>query len=441
METVQEIALDFWRVLSDMAPYLLFGFFVAGVLSVVISPRLVERHLGGRGIWPVVKAAAFGVPLPLCSCGVIPVSASLRRHGASKGAVTGFLVSTPQTGVDSILVTYGLLGPVMAIFRPIAALVSGVIGGGVVAATDGDGHGARAAPEQCEDACCVSDGHGLVRRMLSYGFVTLARDLARPLLLGLAAAALISALVPKDFFASYLGSGVGAILILMILGIPVYVCATASVPVAFALIARGVSPGAAFAFLVTGPATNAATLAVIWRVLGRRTAVIYLATVAISAVAGGLVLDHLVTAKEVSAGQVAGWMIPDPVKWASAAVLLGVLGAGLLKKEPAADDREHEHEDDHDAPEDAEGSHASHVTTLRIVGMTCSHCAASVERALGECEGVASAVVDLAAKEATVSGGDYDAAALRAAVEGLGYRIEDSPPPRRATGGEEEAWR
>lgn len=425
METATKIALDFWDVLSDMAPYLLFGFFVAGALSVLVSPKTVERHLGGRGIWPVLKAAAFGVPLPLCSCGVIPVSASLRRHGASKGAVTGFLLSTPQTGVDSILVTYGLLGPVMAIFRPVAALVSGVIGGGIVAATDGDGQEVQTAPEECQDACCAPDGHGPVRRMLSYGFVTLARDLARPLLLGLAAAALISALVPKDFFASYLGGGVGAILILMALGIPVYVCATASVPLAFVLIAGGVSPGAAFAFLVTGPATNAATLAVIWRVLGRRTALIYLSTVAISAVAGGLVLDFLVTAKDISAGQIAGWMIPDPVKWASAVALLGVLGAGLLKKGSAADD--HDHEDAPDECEDDACAHASHVVTLQITGMTCSHCAAGVERALGECEGVTAATVNLAAKQAVVSGQGLDATVLRAAVEGLGYRVEDSP--------------
>src|SRR5512136_424986 len=115
-----------------MAPYLLFGFLMAGILSVAISPETVERHFGGRGIRPVIKAAVFGVPLPLCSCGVIPVSASLRKHGASRGATTAFLISTPQTGVDSILVTYSLLGGVVAVFRPLAALISGIIGGALV---------------------------------------------------------------------------------------------------------------------------------------------------------------------------------------------------------------------------------------------------------------------------------------------------------------------
>ncbi len=136
VEYVTNVVWGFWLVLGEMAPYLLFGFFVAGVLSVFISPELVERHLGGGGIWPVIKASAFGVPLPLCSCGVIPVATSIRRHGASRAATTAFLISTPQTGVDSILATFSLLGPVFAIYRPLAALVSGMLGGIVVAASE-----------------------------------------------------------------------------------------------------------------------------------------------------------------------------------------------------------------------------------------------------------------------------------------------------------------
>ena len=127
----KSIAIGVWATLSEMSPYLLFGFFVAGILSVLISQRIVERHLGGRGIWPLLKASIFGVPLPLCSCGVIPVSMSLHKHGASKGSVISFLLSTPQTGVDSIFVTLSLLGPVFAVFRPLAALVTGIVGGGL----------------------------------------------------------------------------------------------------------------------------------------------------------------------------------------------------------------------------------------------------------------------------------------------------------------------
>ena len=422
MENPQDIIAGFWGVLGEMSPYLLFGFFVAGVLSVLMSQRMVERHLGGRGLRPVVKAAAFGVPLPLCSCGVIPVSASLRRHGASKGATTGFLLSTPQTGVDSIMVTYSLLGPVFAVFRPVAALVSGLIGGALVAATDGgNGQAGADGPERRQDPCCTDDRHGRAQKALQYGFVTLPRDIARPLLIGLVVAALISALIPKDYFAPYLGGGVVAILILMALGIPVYVCATASIPVAYALIVNGgVSPGAAFAFLVTGPATNAATLAVVWRVLGRRTALIYLATVAAGAVAGGLILDQLVTAEAIRARAEQGmrWMMPEPVKLVCAIALLGVLAVGLFRRGVLAAGPGARGHDGQDAPT------PGRTTRLHISGMTCSHCAASVQRALAECEGVETAAVDLAAGVATVSGEHYDPGALARAVEQIGYRVE-----------------
>jgi len=429
-ETLRTIAVDFWVVLAEMSPYLLFGFLAAGALSVLVSPQAVERHLGGRGIWPVVKAAAFGVPLPLCSCGVIPVSASLRRHGASRGATTSFLLSTPQTGVDSILVTYGLLGGVLAIFRPLAALLSGILGGGVVAATD-DREPASTAPRDCRDACCAENGHGKIHRMLQYGLVTLPRDIAKPLLVGLAVAALISALRPEDFFAPYLGGGLLAIVVMMVIGIPVYVCATASIPVAYALIASGgVSPGAAFAFLVTGPATNAATLAVVWRVLGRRTALIYLATIVLCAVVGGTVLDQLVTRADIRAEHGTHWMPPDFVKWISAPVLLGVLLTAICRKAPAARDG-HRHE------ADATGDGLPRqVTRLGIRGMTCSHCAENIRRALAECPGVESVAVDLGANCATVSGAHYDPDALREAVERVGYRVRQGEQEKTPADGE-----
>jgi len=129
---IKLIITDFWDTIAEMSPYLLFGFFVAGLLSVLVSQQLVEKHLGGRGLWPLLKASIFGVPLPLCSCGVIPVSMSLHKHGASKGSTIAFLLSTPQTGVDSIFVTLSLLGPVFAVFRPVAALITGLVGGAVV---------------------------------------------------------------------------------------------------------------------------------------------------------------------------------------------------------------------------------------------------------------------------------------------------------------------
>ena len=167
-----DIAVSFWLVLSEMSPYLLFGFLMAGVLSVCISPQWIERNLGGNGFSPIVKASAFGVPLPLCSCSVIPVSASLRRHGASKGATTAFLISTPQTGVDSIFATLSLLGWAYAIYRPIAALVTGVFGGMVVSLTGREESESDAPAEKCHEACCnLEAGRNENRfvRMVRYG--------------------------------------------------------------------------------------------------------------------------------------------------------------------------------------------------------------------------------------------------------------------------------
>ena len=409
LEKLPEIPVEFWNNLLEMAPYLLFGFLVAGVLSVMIRPETVERHLGGRGLWPVVKAAAFGVPLPLCSCGVIPVSASLRKHGASRGATTAFLLSTPQTGVDSIMVTLSLLGPVFAIFRPVAALATGIFGGALVAFFERERE-ARIAPDSCHDACCTGEGpRNRLARIFSYGFVTLPRDIGKALLVGLALAGIIAVVVPTDLASAY-GAGFVGMLVMMALGIPIYVCATASVPIAAALMVKGVSPGAALAFLITGPATNAATIAVVWRTMGRRTAILYLVSVAAASLGCGALLNLIYTSTGTATAHHVHEMLPHGAKLASAIVLLGVLGFALLWR-PKKEGHEHMADD------------SAETVELTIEGMTCSHCVAAVTRALKETAGVTSADVDLKSGKAVVGGDALDPAALREAVESLGYTV------------------
>lgn len=257
---VKTVAVDFLKTAAEMSPFLLLGFLVAGLLSVFVSQRIIERHLGGRGIWPLLKASFLGIPLPLCSCGVIPVSVSLHKHGAGKGSTISFLLSTPQTGVDSILVTFSLLGPVFGVFRPVAALVTGIVGGVFVdlfAQPSGNG---RHVSEKCTDECCAGVERSRLAKGLKYGFATLPRDIGASMLIGLIVAALISATIPQGFFAEKLGTGILAMLVMMLLGVPIYVCATASVPVAAALLLKGVTPGAVLVFLMTGPATNARRL-------------------------------------------------------------------------------------------------------------------------------------------------------------------------------------
>lgn len=335
------IIADFWDTVAEMSPYLLFGFFVAGILSVLVSQRLVERHLGGRGLWPILKASLFGVPLPLCSCGVIPVSMSLHKHGASKGSTIAFLLSTPQTGMDSIFVTLSLLGPVFAIFRPLAALITGIIGGTFVDIFSRRREDENQPPKECSDECCSSGKTSRIVRGLKYGFVTLPQDIGKAMLIGLVVAAFISALVPDGFFAEKLGTGIFPLVAMMFLGIPVYVCATASVPVAAALIMKGLTPGAALVFLMTGPATNAASFVIIWKVLGKATSVIYLATVAGCSLLSGMLLDYFAAGIDFEIITRPGWMLPDAVKYTSALALLAILGFALLgrtKDTKASDD-------------------------------------------------------------------------------------------------------
>ena len=422
-----DIITESWQVLGQMAPYLLLGFLVAGVLSVYVSPAWVERHLGGRGFGPVLKASLFGVPLPLCSCGVIPVSASIHRHGASRAATTSFLLSTPQTGVDSIAVTYALLGPVFAIFRPVAALITGLVGGGLVQSFGGQGEAdatKKSEPPSCTDACCTGQHEqSIFLRVLRYGFVTLPRDIGLALLVGIVIAGAMAVLVPQDSLNAYIGGGLLSILLMMAAGVPVYVCATASVPIAAGFMHMGASPGAALAFLIAGPATNAATFTTIWKVLGRRTAILYLVTVAASAIACGLVLDWLVPTMQavmptldshVHATAEGGWFYHT-----GAVVLLAVLAfsywsTGRHKSAPQEADK----------AERATGvSSREQCVELVVSGMTCSHCAESVRRALAECMGVQSANVSLQNGRAIVTGDDLDRKQLVEVVAELGYTV------------------
>ena len=408
-----------WLVTGEMAPYLLFGLLVAGLLSVVISPRWVERHLGGRGLGPVLKGVLLGVPLPLCSCGVIPVAASIRAHGASRGATTGFLLATPQTGVDSIFATWGMLGPVFGIFRPLAALVTGVIGGGLVSLLvreDGRENGSTSL----DNAKAVSAGgdSGTWReklvQALRYGFIVLPGDIGKPLLIGILIAGMIGALVPENLFADYLGHGWLAMLVVMLLAIPTYVCSTASIPLAVGLVHLGASPGAALVFLIAGPATNAATIAMAWKVLGRRTTIIYLATVGIGAMASGAVLDMIFGHLEI-----AGVFPHDPLHAAcihwyqhllAALLVLVLIGAQLAARI----------ESRRQAVDLA--SHAEAIT-LRIVGMDCSNCAASVVRSLEEIPGVRATSVDLPTGRVVVTGDDLHKEAIEQAISRLGYKV------------------
>jgi len=298
------------RILYEGSLYILIGFFVAGLLHEFLPGGLIARHLGKNSPRSVLLAALFGAPIPLCSCGVLPAAAELRRKGASRPAITSFLISTPETGVDSIALTYGLLGPVMAIVRPIAAILSAVVAGllAIVVRDDepqaADRLGA-AAPTSIETHAHINgldetpgpdrSVRARGRSILRYGFGTLVDELAFWLLFGIALTGVLGALLPNEFFSRVLGwdRGLVPMLAMVVVGVPLYLCASASTPVATALIAKGLSPGAALVFLLTGPGTNAATIAVVGQLLGRRLLRVYLVSIIGVALAAGLLLDAL----------------------------------------------------------------------------------------------------------------------------------------------------
>lgn len=288
MELLKNILNEIWLVTTEMAPYLLFGFLMAGILSQLISRDFVKRHLGGGGLAGSVKAALVGVPMPICSCGVIPFAALLRKHGASRGATASFLSSTPQTGVDSLLVTYALLGWVFAVFRALAAFLSGILCGIAVEAVPTSGND---EPEEEKKSDAAAKRDPILLRMLKYGFITLPGKIAKAMLIGIVISGIISGIIPDNFFADRLGHSPFAMLLMLFIGIPLYVCSSASVPIALAFIKAGLSPGAALVFLITGPATNAATLTTLWQIIGKKQLTVFLITLSLCALAAGFMMN------------------------------------------------------------------------------------------------------------------------------------------------------
>ena len=331
----------------DSAPWLLFGLVAAGLIHAWLPMQLVGRALGGSGPMAVIKAALIGAPLPLCSCGTLPAAVSLSRAGASRASTTSFLISTPETGVDSVALSWVLLGPVMALLRPLAAIISAVSAGLMVGATETrEGQvqplePATAGPA-CDTACCNSPSaagedpvvSGIWRRTsdgLRYAFTDLLDDLALWLLVGILAAGAVVTLVPPDLLVGW-GSGLGAMLLILLISVPMYVCATASTPLAHAMLFAGVSPGTVLVFLLAGPASNIASLALVRRELGGRALAAYLFGICGVSILLGLALDGVIAlyAIDVLAGSaLTGDMADEPPVALAALSLLLLVGFGI----------------------------------------------------------------------------------------------------------------
>jgi len=340
MNFIVHVFLESMHLLLEASVYILFGILVGGLLKIFLSPATVAAHLGKGRFLSVFKAAIFGIPIPLCSCGVLPAAASLKKQGANNGATTAFLISTPESGVDSIAITYALLDPIITIARPVAAFFTAVVAGlteNLLHAPDDNEKGTETDQSCTVDGCC--DGvdcppeehrrhHSFSEKLragLHFAIVDLWGDLAGWFWLGLILGGLITVLVPDELLMSYLGGGLSSMLIMLGVGIPLYICATASTPIAAALILKGVSPGAVLVFLLVGPATNITSLTVLFGILGKRTTAIYLFTLALLSVIFGLLLDQIYMGFGLSARAVAGQgaeIVPFAVQAVGAAVML-----------------------------------------------------------------------------------------------------------------------
>ncbi len=396
-------------MLCQMSPFLLLGFLIAGIMHAFVPRRFFANYLSHNSLRAAFRAILIGIPLPLCSCGVVPTAVSMRREGASLAATVAFLIATPQTGVDSILATAALLGMPFAMIRPIAAFLTALFGGlmvvllcrsvaraeqGSVTAFSSD----DSRPKGFWSRCIVT---------LRYGFLDMMQDIGRWLILGLAVAALITILVPDGFFVSFNDRPLLSMVLVLLFAVPMYLCATGSIPIAAALILKGLSPGAALVLLMAGPATNAASIIVVGRSLGIRALCVYLFSIMVGAVAMGLVVDMALPREWFAISQsVCAAECHSALAWyeiAATVVLLLLLAVAAVRslKSSKRDKR-------------------SMKQIYRIKGMMCNHCKANVERILASLEGVVAVSVDLAAGEATVEG-SVEREQVIAAIRAMGY--------------------
>lgn len=337
-----------WILLQQASIYILFGLLVGGLLKVFLSPAYVASHLGSGRFSSVFKAALLGIPIPLCSCGVLPAAASLKKQGANNGATTAFLISTPESGVDSISITWALLDPIMTIARPVAAFLSAFVAGiSVNIITPPTATETAKADLSCPiDNCCDGDDcppdihnkhHSSLEKLgvgVKFAATDLWSELAGWFFIGIMVAGIITALVPEDMFSRYLGGGISSMLLMLLFGIPLYICATASTPIAAAFILKGVSPGSALVFLLVGPATNVTSLSVLFGLLGKRATAIYLISIAVVAVVAGLLVDLIYFSLGLSAVAIVGQatdIIPGWVMTVATLLLLALSIEPLFK--------------------------------------------------------------------------------------------------------------
>lgn len=404
---------EIFDLINSMAPYLLLGFLLAGLMHAFVPQNLYRRYLGGNSFRSVLNAALLGIPLPLCSCGVIPTAMSLRKEGASKGATVSFLISTPQTGVDSIIATYSLIGLPFALLRPLAALVTSLFGGCLVNRFDDKDvcSTSCAAPSEGVDGGVRVSFRQRLQSAFRYAFVEMMQDIGKWLLLGLVVAGLITVFVPDSFFALFADKPLLSMLLVLAFAVPMYLCATGSIPIAVALMLKGLSPGTALVLLMAGPAVNVASMLVISKVMGKKTLLFYLLSIVSGAIAFGLAIDYLLPRE---------WFLTSlahihdchaqGVSWfnlgCTLLMLLLLVNAFVLR---------YRKQDSCELPSDKNW-------VMMVKGMTCNHCKNNVEKAIMKVDGVEQVDINLADGRTVVTG-SFDREAIKKSVEGIGFEV------------------
>ena len=420
MEYLKLYISAFVQMLNEMSPFLMLGLLMAGILHVFMKKERMVKYLGKANLKSAIYAALIGIPLPLCSCGVIPTGVAFYKEGASKGASVSFLISTPQTGIDSFAVTWSMMSLPFAIVRPIIAFLTGIFGGFLTNTFDNvkfDEHQEKNIKvDHCDgDSCDVKSHANKFTSVFHYAYIDFLSDIAKWLLIGLLIAAFITVIIPDNFFTMYMNNPFLSMLIVLVISAPLYTCATGSVSVAVALMAKGLSPGAALVLLMAGPATNATAIAVLSKVLGRKSLIIYIISTIIGAMFFGLIIDYLLPVNWFTVAVCHGQhhhtaMLPE---WFSSimSILLGSLILYAIIK-PYIKTK----------PKTMNFTlNTSEVVTVKVDGMTCNHCKANVEKGISTVTGVEKVEVDLASKTATITGKAVSIDDVKNVVESRGY--------------------
>lgn len=435
---ILDYILDFLYLLNEMSPYLLLGFLFAGLMHVYIPKKIYSQQLSKNNFRSVFLSAIFGIPLPLCSCGVIPTAMSLRKEGASKGATISFLTATPQTGVDSILATYAILGLPFAIIRPFIALFTALLGGNIINkienkiainktklkeninSNDECSCGSCSDDSCSSDSCsCESSSHtsqgGKLIQAFKYGYVHMLQDIGKWLMIGIIISGIITILVPDNFFNLYSDAPILNYFVILLFSIPMYLCSTGSIPIAAALMLKGLSPGAALVLLMAGPATNAASLIVVNKVLGKKETLVYLFVIILSAFGFAYIIDNFLPHNwfNVASGLIECHDSTILLSWNSLFSLIFLIllsNAFIQKKMKKNKDKELEQELD--------------SITYQLEGMHCNHCKNSVETNVLKVKGVSEAEVNLDLQHLIIKG-KHEEKDIRETIESLGFNFKN----------------